>query len=324
MRLHQYKKLRFLREIYADRPGSQTIHALNRSLESAGMQAVQHQPSKRLTNIARHLDQRELLRNFFQLPGKAYIAPLMWPKAARLFPICYFGEIIPICFDCWPVDYDVWEAMFNRHRVKTAFFTARQSRDYFKDNIPGMRSYWLAEACDPLEYPFSGRLVDRTIDVLELGRRSEPFHDAITGDLERYGFRHLYVKEGQRRMFPTRQELMEAWQQTKISICFPKSVTSDERSGGVETVTFRYFESMASRCLIVGRCPSELVDIFGYNPVVEVDAADPAGQLLAILKDIDSYQDLVERNHKKMLEVGSWQSRVDEMITILHADGYSL
>ncbi len=315
-------RLFYLPEIYSNRPGSQTIHAFNRSLHNAGLKPLKHQPSQRWTNVGRHLDDRGSIRNFIQLPGKAYIAALMWPKAARLFPTGYFREIIALCFDCWPDDYNVWESLFRRHKIKTAFFTARQSQSHFQQKIPAMRSHWLPEACDPLEYPFGSSLSVRSIDVFELGRRYEQFHERITETLESAGFSHLYLKEGQLRMFPTRQELMQTWENTRISICFPKSVTSAERSGGVETVTFRYFESMASKCLVVGRCPAELQEIFGYNPIIEADMGDPAGQLLDILSNIDDYQVLVEKNHRRMLEVGSWDTRVEAMLSILESEGY--
>lgn len=316
------KFIRFLEEIYKDRPGSQTIHAFNRSLSAAGVKGMQHHPSARVTNIARHLDNGKILRNILQLPRRAYIVAMMWPKEARLFPVCFWGEVIPLCFDCWPSDYDVWENIFKRHKIKIAFFTARQSRDYFRKRLPRMKSCWLPEAADPLEYDGKKTLDERDIDVLELGRRSQKYHNFIREGLNDAGCTHLYVQEGQRRMFPTRNELMHAWANTKISVCFSKSVTNPERSGGVETVTFRYFESMASRCLPVGCCPSELSDIFGYNPVVEVDWQNPSEQIVKILANIEIYQELVDRNYKRMLEVGSWDTRVSAMLAVLEKDGY--
>jgi hypothetical protein len=116
--------------------------------------------------------------------------------------------------------------------------------------------------------------------------------------------------------------LLEAWGTTKISICFPKTITDPERAGGVETVTFRYFESMAACCLIVGHCPAELEDLFGYNPVIEADMKNPAEQLLSILNNIDRYQSLVAKNHSRMVEVGSWDVRAQTMLSTLLSFGY--
>lgn len=315
-------KLKYLTEIYTDRPGSQTIHAFNRSLSLAGVTGVTHQPSGYWTNVARRLDNGGFLRSVFTLPGTAFIVALMWPKVARLFPTGYFREIIPLCFDCWPEDFDKWEKIFRRHRINTAFFTARQSCEYFKSQIPAMNCFWLPEAADPGEYPFTKNLVDREIDVLELGRRHTTYHENIRPELAKKKVVHLYKGDDGKRLFATREQLMQAWGDTKISICFPKSATDTQKSGGLETVTFRYFESIASRCLIVGQCPAELKDLFGYNPVIKVDQQDPAGQLTDLLINIESHQCLVERNHKRMLEVGSWNARVESMLNSLEAIGY--
>jgi hypothetical protein len=315
------KRLFYLSEIYTNRPGSQTIHAFNRSLLKAGITAVRHHPSEYITNLARHCDDRGWGRNFFRLRGRAYIVAMMWPKTARLLPTGCWSEVIPFCFDCWPKDYHAWERIFRRYRVRTAFFTARQSAEYFQNRIPGMDSLWTPEAADPLEYDSEIPLIARTVDVLELGRRSELYHNAVTGPLEEKQYSHLYG-HGAGRLFPTRRQLMDTWRQTKISVCFPKSLTAPERAGGVETVTFRYFESLASKCLIVGSCPQELRDLFGYNPVIEVDESDYGRQLLEILSDIGRYQEMVNTNYQRMLEVGSWDVRVQTMLPLLQQRGY--
>jgi hypothetical protein len=315
--------LRFLREIYDDRPSSQTIHAFNRSLEQAGVRPVRHQPFSRMEHVGRYLDHRRRLRNFFCLPGYAFIIALEWPYEERLFPVCYFGEIIPLCFDCWPKDYEKWFDLFCRHRIRIAFFTARQSADHFQRKLPAMKCHWLPEAADPGEYQALTRPVrDRGIDVLELGRKSEKYHAMIRQALVQAGYVHRYRAPGERRMFPTRMDLMEAWGDTKISICFPKTITDPAKAGGVETATFRYFESIASRCLVVGHCPQELEELFGYKPVLEADMDDPAGHLLSILSEIESYQEFIDRNHRRMLEVGGWDGRVQQMLSILSLKGY--
>ncbi len=316
------KQLRFLREVYTDRPGSQTVHAFNRSMEQVGIRGIRHQPFSQMTTLGMHLDHRHLLRNFFQLPGHAYIIALEWHYEERLFPLCFFCEIIPLCFDCWPKDYEQLLDLFRRHKIRVAFFTARQSCEYFKQHLPGMLCHWLPEAADPTEYPFPRPLRERNIDVLELGRKSKQYNAAIKQPLVQAGYVHRFRVDKFQRIFPTRSDLMEAWANTKISICFPKTITDPQKSGGVETVTFRYFESIASGCLVVGHCPGELEDLFGYNPVIEVDMDNPANQLLSILKKVDSHQGLVDKNYKRMLEVGSWDTRVETMLSKLSTSGY--
>jgi len=249
---------------------------------------------------------------------------MMWPDTSRLLPTGCWSELIPLCFDCWPKEYPQWEQIFLRYHIRTAFFTARQSAEYFQQKIPNMVSAWMPEAADPEEYESSLPLEQRTLDVLELGRRSELYHRAVREVLLEKGYQHLYVPDGVRRMSLTHEQLMATWRKTKISICFPKSFTDIDRSGGVETVTFRYFESMASKCLIVGHCPKELEELFGFNPVVEADLTNCAGQLLSLLDDISSWQQIVERNYQRLLEVGSWNVRVRNILSFLCQQGYTV
>jgi hypothetical protein len=100
-------------------------------------------------------------------------------------------------------------------------------------------------------------------------------------------------------------------------------MTHPQRSGDVETVTHRYFESMAAGCIIIGHAPRELVDLFGYNPVIEADVSDPAAQLEAILREPGAHAGLVERNRKRMMEVGTWDVRIRTILELLAARGYA-
>ena len=76
-------------------------------------------------------------------------------------------------------------------------------------------------------------------------------------------------------------------------------------------MTQRYWESMLTRTLIVGHCPKELLKVIGYNPVVEVDWQDPNSQLRDIIANIDTYQELVDRNYQAALSHASWLKRIE-------------
>src|SRR5262249_21190109 len=65
---------------------------------------------------------------------------------------------------------------------------------------------------------------------------------------------------------------------------------------------------------LFGHCPSELVDLFGYNPVIEAEADREAEQIESILSNLNSYEDLLERNYQRLLEVGTWRSRVPVIV----------
>jgi len=326
------KLLRYLEEPYRDRPGSQVIRSLNRNLAQAGLSPYRHQQSSFMRRAGVAMDKAGLVRNLFQLSGKAYLVSLMWPRPARLFPISCFYEVIPLCFDCWPGDYDKWGRLFRRNRIHTALFTARDSASYFENSGMEMSCFWAPEAADPADYRPGRPLADREIDVLELGRRFEQFHTSVTEPLVRMGHTHVYSTDKQsgsdiaskleRYIFHSTEELLDGLGNTRISICFSKALTHPDQAGTVDTATFRYFESIASNCLIVGHCPSELRELFGYSPIVEVDMSDPARQLHEMIVNIAAYQKFVDDNYRRFLEVGTCDVRARSILDLLSRHGY--
>lgn len=107
-------------------------------------------------------------------------------------------------------------------------------------------------------------------------------------------------------------------------ISFPQIDTHPQKVGDIETLTQRYWETMLSRNLIVGRAPNELIQLIGYNPVVDVDWINPKKQLSDILSNIESYQALVERNYQTAKVMASWDNRAKDVITTLRVLNYEL
>jgi hypothetical protein len=299
-------------------PWTYAVRGFEQALIAAGVRPVFHQSSEFLRFFIRAMARAGMVRNFWKGGKAIYLAILLGPAEYRLFPFSYGREMVAYCFDCWPAGYARWASFLRRNRIKLAFFSARRSAEYFSQKIPAMRSVWLPEAVDPEAYFSSKSLADRSIDVLELGRRDEALHQAITPPLQENHRVHLFEQEKGHIIFPTREALVNGLSDSKISVCFPSSLTHPQRSGDVETVTYRYFESMASGCLLWGKCPQELSELFGYNPVIEADRRDPCGQLDEILQNPGKYQELVDRNYQRLLEVGTWQARAAAMLEIIN------
>lgn len=76
--------------------------------------------------------------------------------------------------------------------------------------------------------------------------------------------------------------------------------------------------------LIVGHAPQELVDIVGYNPVIELDCQSAVRQITDILCHIADYQPLVDRNRAVALGKGGWKKRVQGLMGQLGDWGYSV
>jgi len=74
---------------------------------------------------------------------------------------------------------------------------------------------------------------------------------------------------------------------------------------------------MASKCLVLGKAPEEMIQLFGYNPVVEVNMENPAEQSIEILENYENYNELIEMNYKTVVEYQTWAKRWDQISTIL-------
>jgi len=307
-------QFRFLKTTTCSSVGYYPLLSIDRAMEQAGMKSLLNRQSDRAAFVAKVASGLRLMRNLRRSSAGPVFVSFMGFSEYKLLPFSCWTEIVPYCFDCWPNAYDRWASFFKRHRVRNAFFSARQSAHYFADALPHMRSVWLPEATDPSEYCSSKSWSERDIDVLELGRKNDRFHSKIVEPLARTNRSHCFERVKGEIIFLDRTSFIEGLARSKISVCFPCSQTHPERSGATETVTHRYFESMASNCLIVGHAPQELIDLFGYNPVIEAQVENEFEQIESLLNNLDSYQSLVDRNYARLLEVGTWKSRVTTVL----------
>ena len=224
------------------------------------------------------------------------------------WPWCYIYDIIPVVWDCWPECEATLLKFVKRNKIKTIFCTASQTADLVRRTYPDVDAVWLPEGIKITEYPKGGDLVSRKIDILELGRNMPCVHSAILKHQFYRPLRHLYQSES--LVFPDNDSMIHGMQDTKISICYPQSMTHPEHAGNIETMTQRYWEFMLTGAVIAGHAPQELVDFCGYNPVVEL-GVNPAAQLDEILSNIATYQSLVDKNRETAERIGSWESRMD-------------
>lgn len=224
------------------------------------------------------------------------------------WPWCYFFEIVPVVWDCWPKYWPFLLRFVRKMKTRTIFVTSSQVVQYLKENVPGIDAVWLPEGIDADLYPMGGMLIDRKIDILELGRVMRTVHNAIESHDFKRPIKHLY-SNGKALLFPDAETLSLGMRDAKIAICYPRCDTHPEMAGNVETLTQRYWEFMLSGALIVGRAPRELVEFCGYNPVVELKE-NPADKVDNILEHIEDYQGLVDRNRLFAEEHASWDARM--------------
>ena len=262
------------------------------------------------------------MRNMVQIRGRAYMLSTSWASDSQFFWRGLFFEIVPYVYDCWPSQYHQWLALFRRHRTRVAFVSSKGAASSFRKNLPHTNFFWMPEATDPGLYDPSRKLNDRRIDVLQYGRSYTKFDEAVWSSLDGSGRNYLCSRG--RAIFPRYREVCAALADAKIVVCYPKSVTDPVSSGGLETVTLRYFETMASRALPIGCCPGELKDLFGYNPVIELKMERVGDQIEGVLTQIENYQELADRNLRRMHEVGSWNVRARSILKVLENYGYGI
>lgn len=228
------------------------------------------------------------------------------------WPWNYLYEIVPMMWDLWPDNYAAFRRFVRRNRIRTVFCSSSQSTAWVKDNCSGVNAFWVPEAIDVESYPMGPKLVERHVDVLSYGRKPPGIKDLLAKLGERQG--RVCVTELGRHF----DDLAAGIRDAKISICYPMVDTRPEKAKGVETLTQRYWEGMASGALVVGRAPRELIEVCGYDPVIPL-GDDPLGKLEGVLSGIDrgEYQDFVDRNRKCVAERADWSVRMKDIVAKL-------
>ena len=235
------------------------------------------------------------------------------------FPDYAFYEVIPVIWDCWPKQVENVAAFFRKHQVKTAIFTSSQTADVFRNLFPQMNILTITEGIKIDLYSPGNVLSDRKIDILEIGRKDGNFFKSSLPD----GINH--IKTGNfARAFQSDGEFRAELADTKVTVTVTRCDVDKNTAGNIETLTQRYWECMLSRIVMVGRAPKELIDLIGYNPVIDWDGNDASPLVSDILGNIGKYQDLVNRNYETAKEMASWEMRMKDIMIYLKNKGYSV
>ncbi|MBN2438701.1 MAG: glycosyltransferase family 1 protein [Deltaproteobacteria bacterium] len=221
-------------------------------------------------------------------------------------------------FDSWTHDNAVNENAFRSFGINIAFVSIKRAAEYFNAlRIPGFKAYWIPEAirCDRYRWLDYG---DKNIDFLQYGRRWDWMHKQLLAFCKSRDLRYQYPqdRDHDKSQFTDREALLDGLAKSKIAVCVPKTITHPEIHD-LSTVTTRYFECMASKCLILGHAPEDLIALSGYNPVVEVDYSDPVGQLEYLLDHYLGFVPLIEKNYRMIKEGHQWKNRITEIARII-------
>ncbi|RZJ58543.1 MAG: glycosyltransferase family 1 protein [Hymenobacter sp.] len=212
--------------------------------------------------------------------------------------------------------YDVWEPRYaevaelvRESRVGLLLLSSWQATEHFRGlNLAGCTVQWVPETINPATYR-SKPWAERTTNLLSFGRSFLDYHRRVVAGCQAHQITYKYQEQSETKdvatqgmktaalQFPTEEAFLDGLADAQICLCFPRSLTHPQLAGEVSTLTLRYLQAMAAKCLVLGAAPLEATRLFGYNPVVEVDWQDPVGQLQTILRNPAPYQALIERNY---------------------------
>lgn len=248
---------------------------------------------------------------------RSVISVLMAPNFRPCFPYFMTSASKSIyLFDAWPNEHETIVRFVNLFGIENVFVSSSQAATMLQAKFETSTVHWIPEGIRPEEYkhyPYERK----DIDVIALGRKYEAYHELIVRHLENAHRTYLYEKEKGVIIFPSRKEFVDGLARSRISICVPSSITHPIRSGGIETMTIRYLQSMISKCLVVGKAPQELINLFGYNPVIEIDIDDPVGQLQSIFENFPRYIPQIEKNFDTVIQKHTWGHRWAQIKDIL-------
>ncbi|RYD79944.1 MAG: glycosyltransferase family 1 protein [Sphingobacteriales bacterium] len=219
-------------------------------------------------------------------------------------------------YDVWPRFHNWIFPLLDFFSIKYVFFSSKQVLEIYQEKYSHVKckALWVPEALVAGDYHYT-EYSNRKIDVLEFGRMYDAYHELIKEPLASNGKKHIFRTPDKYFLFADKQSFTTALASSKIVICVPSNITNPERSEFISSMTLRYLQAMASKCLIVGLLPSDMEEVFGYNPIVEIDMENPGQQLLDILDNYERYLPLIEKNYREVLAKHQWINRWEIMKT---------
>ena len=133
----KHLKLYFLKTTDCPTVGFHVLLSLDRAMDQAGIRPFWNHQNNGAAFLAKIVSRLQWSGTYAVLRKGRYCS-FMGFSEYKTLPFSYWTEIVPFCFDCWPSLYGRWLSFFKRHKVRLAFFTARQSAEYFADALPSM------------------------------------------------------------------------------------------------------------------------------------------------------------------------------------------
>lgn len=222
--------------------------------------------------------------------GDRSLAFLLWPPEHRS-SYCVQPDVVPVVIDFWRKHFAPAERIFARSPA--VFVTNREIQLAFADTSLGARVHYL-----PLSV--SARhvrpvLAPRTVDLIQVGRQNSKLHRwALDYVGLRPGANYLYADtsgtwprwtatdRGPLEVDNSRESYWALLRSSRVSLVSAPGIDGGEtRTGGLNPVTPRFYESAAARCHLVGRFPRDGADFL-------------ANRVASACRHADSFEEFVE------------------------------
>ena len=249
---------------------------------------------------------------------------------AKTFPYFTLNSSLKVLwtYDVWEPDYKSVENLVRKSEVKLLLLSSYQATQHFKNlKIENCKVHWVPETINPEDYKRK-EWSERRINILSFGRSWLNYHEKIVSGCIKNNINYVYQErnettdvavQGLKRnlQFPTWSNFVDGLADSQICICFPRTVTHPKLAGNVSTLTIRYLQAMASKCLIVGIAPLEVKLLLSYNPVIEVDWKDPVGQIQEILEHPEDWQELIEKNYDTVCRLFHHKNAISQIDNLI-------
>jgi len=222
--------------------------------------------------------------------GARSLAFLLWPPA---HPSSFWvqPDVVPVVVDFWRPHLAHAERVFARSPV--VFVTNREIQLALADTSLGGRVHYLslsvsARHVRPVSAP-------RTVDLIQVGRQNAKLHRwALDYVGLRPGASYLYADasgtwprwtatdRGPLKLDTSRSSYWELLRSSRVSLVSAPGIDGGEaRTGGLNPVTPRFYESAAARCHLVGRFPRDGADF-------------AANRVASACRHVDSFDEFVD------------------------------
>jgi len=222
--------------------------------------------------------------------GARSLAFLLWPPA---HPASFWvqPDVVPVVVDFWRTHLAQAERVFARSPV--VFVTNREIQLALADTSLGARVHYLplsvsARHVRPVSVP-------RTVDLIQVGRQNAKLHRwALDYVGLRPGANYLYADtsgtwprwtatdRGPLEVDNSRASYWALLRSSRVSLVSAPGIDGGEaRTGGLNPVTPRFYESAAARCHLVGRFPRDGADFV-------------ANRVASACRHADSFEEFVE------------------------------